>query len=65
MECTKFANWVADGASVKTNDIITTLCHFLDGKINYCAAVDNKHNVKNDRYQKIGGSNVASLGKCV
>ena len=34
----------------------------LDGKINYCAAVDNKHDVKNDRHQLIGGSNVATMG---
>ena len=63
MEGTKFANWAADGASVETNDIITTLCHFLDGKIKYCAAVDIKHIIKNDRCEIIGGCNVASLSK--
>ena len=46
MECTKFANWVANRASVETDDIITTLCHFLDDKINYCAAIDDKNNLK-------------------
>ena len=42
MEGTKFANWAADGVSFEINDVVTTLCHFLDGKINYCAAVNNK-----------------------
>ena len=31
MEGTTFSHWAADRASVETNDIITTLCHFLDG----------------------------------
>ena len=51
--------------SVETNDIITTLCHFLDGEMNYCAAVNDKQNTKNDRPQTIDGSNVASVGKCL
>ena len=62
LEDVRFANFATDGLSVETDDILQTLCLFLDGKISYCAAVDNKHNVKNDRYQLIGGSNVATMG---
>ena len=58
----RFTNFTTDGVSVETYDILQTLCQFLDGKIEYCAAVDNKHNVKNDRYQLIGGSNAATIG---
>lgn len=65
VEGNKFANFSTDGVSVESNDIITTLCEFLDGKINYCATVDNKHNIKNDRNQIIGGSNVACLGELI
>ena len=58
----RFTNFATDGVSVETSDILQTLCEFIDGKIDYCAAVDNKHNVKNDRYQLIGGSNAATIG---
>jgi hypothetical protein len=59
----RFTNFATDSVSVETHDILHTLCLFMDGKANYCAAVDNKHNVKNDRYQLIGGSNAATIGK--
>ena len=62
LEDARFTNFATDGVSVETHDVLQTLCLCLDGKINYCAAVDNKHNVKNDRYQLIGGSNVATMG---
>ena len=57
-----FTNFATDGVSVETHDMSQTLCEFLDGKINHCAAVDNKHNVKNDRHQFIGGSNAETMG---
>ena len=62
MEEVRFTNFACDGVSVETCDILETLCKFIDGKINYCAAVDNKHNIKNDRCQLIGGSNAACMG---
>lgn len=62
LEDMRFTNFATDGVSVETFDILQTLCEFIEGKINYCAAVDNKHNVKNDRYQFIGGSNAATIG---
>ena len=62
LDYVRFTNFATDGVSVETLDILQTLCEFLDGKINHCAAVNNKHNVKNDRYQFIGGSNAAVMG---
>ncbi len=38
---------------------------YLDGKINYVALPDTNHNVKNSRYQLIGGSSPASIGAYV
>ena len=58
----RFTNFAADGVSVEMYDMLQTSCEFLDGTINHCAAVDNKHNIKNDRYQFIGGSNAATIG---
>ncbi len=37
---------------------MTTICNFLSGCCNFTGAVDNKHNIKNDRYQIVGGSGV-------
>ena len=62
LDYVRFTNFATDGVSVETSDILLSLCEFLDGKHNFCAAVDNKHNVKNDRYQLIGGSNAATIG---
>ena len=61
----EFTNFATDGVSVETHDIMNTLFKFLDGKISFLGAVDNKHNVKNHRYQYIGGSNVASIGNSI
>ena len=63
MECIRFINFAIDGASVETHAMLLTSCEFLDGKINYCVAVDNNYNVKNDRYQLVGGSNGTTMGK--
>ena len=57
-----FTNFAADSVSVETHDMLQTLCEFLERKKNHCAALDNEHNVKNDRYQLIGGSNAATMG---
>ena len=64
-ERVRFSNFATDGVSVETNDIMSTLFLFLDGKVQCAARVDNKHNVKNHRYQCVGGSNVASIGNYV
>jgi hypothetical protein len=54
-----------DGVSLETKDVMTAICNFLSGRYNFTGAVDNKHNVKNDRYQIIGGSGVPLVGKYV
>ena len=54
-----------DGVSLETKDVMTAICNFLTGRCNFTGAVDNKHNVKNDRYQIIGGSGVPVVGKYV
>ena len=64
-ERVRFSNFATDGVSVETNDIMTTLFLFLDGKAKHAAGVDNQHNVKNHRYQCVGGSNVATIGNYV
>jgi hypothetical protein len=38
---------------------------YIDGKINYVSLPDTNHNVKNSRYQFIGGSSPASIGAYV
>jgi hypothetical protein len=60
-----FTNFAVDGVSAESNDVMTAICKFLDGDQQYLGTVDNKHNVKNDRYQAIGGSCVASVGDYV
>ena len=58
----RFTNFATNGLSVETCNVLQTLCQFMNRKTNYCAAVDNKHNIKNDRCQLIGRSNVATIG---
>jgi hypothetical protein len=50
---TSFINFAVDGVSLETKDVMTAICNFLSGRCNFTGAVDNKHNVKNDRYQII------------
>ena len=45
-----FTNFAVDGVSAESNDVMTAICKFLDGDQHYLGTVDNKHNVKNDRY---------------
>ena len=39
-----------------------TICDYLEGKHDYTAVPDANYNVKNQRYQFIGGSSVAKTG---
>ena len=50
MKDISFSNFVIDGVSLKSNEIINTEINFLLGKINYSAGVDNKYNVKSNYY---------------
>ena len=49
---------------MESKDVMTGLCDFLSGKRNNSATTDNKHNVKADRYQVVGGGDrrVATIG---
>ncbi len=53
VKSTSFVNFAVDGVSLETKDVMTTICNFLSGRCNFTGAVDNKHNIKNDRYQII------------
>ncbi len=65
VKSTSFVNFAVDGVSLETQNGMTTVCNFLSGRCNFTGAVDNKHNVKNDRYQILGGSGVPLVGKYV
>ena len=58
-------NTTTDGVSteVKWNKEVTL--DYIDGKINYVSLPDTNHNVKNSRYQLIGGSLPASISAYV
>ena len=62
LKYTTFINFTTDSVLVEMHNILLILCQFLDGKINHYILMDNKHNIKNDQYQFIGGSNVAVIG---
>ena len=51
--------------SVESIDVMYAICKLLNGKKSHTGAVDNKHNVKNDRYQIIGGSCIPTIGNLV
>lgn len=60
---TSFVNFSVDGVSLEQSDVMTAICNFLDGEDNHLGSVDNKHNIKNDRYQVIGGQQFVSIGE--
>ncbi len=62
---TFFTNFAVDSVSAESYDVMKSICQFLDGKQKHLGTIDNKHNVKNDRYQCIGGSGIASVGEYV
>ena len=53
-----YVNFAVDGVGLETKDVMTPICNFLCGWCNFIGAVDNKHNVKNDRYQLIGEASI-------
>lgn len=60
-----FTNFAVHAVSAESTDVMVAICQFSDGKTSYVGSVDNKHNVKNDRFQCIGGSCVAWIGNHV
>ena len=60
-----FLNFDVDGVSEESIDVMYAICQFLNWKESHTGAVDNKHNVKNDCYQIIGGSCIPTIGNLV
>ena len=58
-------NGSTDGVSCEVQWNLTVTQEFLDGKKNYISVPDTNHNVKNSRYQLIGGSSAAVMGRYV
>ena len=46
-------NFAVDGVSCEREDVMSSISKFLDRVEDHTGAVDNKHNVKNDRYQLV------------
>ncbi len=57
-----FLNFAVDGVSLEQTDVMTEICNFLSGDDNHIGSVDNKHRIKNDRYQVIGRQALVSVG---
>ncbi len=55
-------NTTTDGVSTEVQWNLNTMLNYLDGKIDYVSLPDTNHNVKNCRYQLLGGSSPASIG---
>jgi hypothetical protein len=60
-----FLNFAVDGVSLEQTDVMMAICNFLSGDDNHIGSVDNKHNIRNDRYQVIGGQALVSVGTWV
>ncbi len=65
VQSTSFINFAVDDMSLETKDVMRTVCKLLCGHCNFTGAVDNKHNVKNDQCQLIGGCSVTLVSKYV
>jgi hypothetical protein len=61
VQSTSFINFALDGVSLETKDVMRTICNFFCGCCNFTGAADNKHNVKNDEYQLISGTEQNNL----
>ena len=58
-------NVSTDGVSCEVQSNLLLTIRYLNGEINYVALADTNHNVKNARYQMIGGSSPAVFGSFV
>ena len=58
-------NESTDGVSCEVEWNKKLTLDYLDGKKNYISLPDTNHNVKNSRYQLIGGSSAATIGSFV
>ena len=55
-------NTTTDGVPIEVQWNLSVMLDYIYGKINYVSLPDTNHNVKNSRYQLIGGSSPASIG---
>ena len=55
-------NTTTDGVSTEVQWNLHTTLNYLDSNISYVSLPDTNHNVKNCRYQLVGGSSPASIG---
>ena len=58
-------NQSTDGVSCEVEYNLDMICGYLQGKHDHTALPDTNHNIKNQRYQYIGGSSPASIGHYV
>lgn len=58
-------NTTTDGVSSEVQWNLRVMTGFLSGNVNYVSLPDTNHNVKNLRYQLIGGSSCAVIGSYV
>ena len=58
-------NTSTDGVASEVQWNLSVTRSYLDAKENYISLPDTNHNVKNSRYQLIGGSSAASIGSYV
>ena len=58
-------NTTTDGVSTEVQWNNEAMLDYINGKINYVLLPNTNHNVKNSRYQLIGGSSPASIGAYV
>ncbi len=55
-------NTTIDGMSTEVQWNEEVMLDYINGEINYVLLPDTNHNMKNSRYQLIGGSSLASIG---
>jgi hypothetical protein len=58
-------NVSTNGVLCEVKGNLRIVLRFLSGENNYLCLIDTNHNVKNRRYQLIGGSSAAVIGKYV
>ena len=57
----RFLNSAVDGVSCESFMIQESLLNYMAGDVCYVGFIDTNHNVKNNRYQMIGGSFAAII----
>ena len=58
-------NSLTDGVSCEIQGNLALILQYLQGGNNSTSVPDPNHNIKNSRYQVLGGSSPASIGRYV